>query len=119
LPELVRDAAEDWIRSLVKPVAPIEIAHERPWSTVLRVPIRQGSAWFKACSRVQAFEPTLTANLYGRWPDRVAMRVGMVAHAIAWLRQRDLLPPESIPDFDRGFTVILRRALRRTVERGL
>ena len=305
LPELVRDAAEDWIRSLVKPVAPIEIAHERPWSTVLRVPIRAGSAWFKACSRAQAFEPTLTANLYGRWPDRVAevighdadrawllladagaplretgnppeawlealpgyaelqrgetvhaeeylaagvpdmrpatlparyqdlvrrglplsdgeiqalrdfaprfadlcaeldargvpasvqhddlhaanlyvegdrlrvldwgdasishpfmslvvvfrfleetnglaptdpwvsrlrdayleqwgrglaetfelaMRVGMVAHAIAWLRQRDLLPPESIPDFDRGFTVILRRALRSTVERGL
>jgi hypothetical protein len=27
--------------------------------------------WFKACAPVQAFEPRLTAELYGRWPDRV------------------------------------------------
>jgi len=48
----------------------------------------------------------------------LAIRLGMVAHAIAWLRQRDYLPPEAIADFDRGFTVILRRALRSTVEPG-
>ena len=48
----------------------------------------------------------------------VAMRIGMVAHAIAWLRQRDFLPPEAIADFDRWFAVILRRALRSTVKPG-
>ena len=65
---LRRAAAEDWIRSLVTPVGPIEVAHERPWSTVLRVPLRNGPAWFKACGDVQAFEPTLTARLFARWP---------------------------------------------------
>ena len=46
------------------------------------------------------------------------MRIGRVAHAIAWLRQRDFLPPEAIADFDRWFAVILRRALRSTVKPG-
>src|SRR5438093_13645994 len=64
-------AAEDWIRAHVEPIGAIEIAHERPWSTVLRVPIADGVAWFKACAPIQAFEPTLTAALYARWPDRV------------------------------------------------
>ena len=36
------------------------------------VPIKGGAAWFKACAPVQAFEPTLTAELFERWPDRVA-----------------------------------------------
>jgi hypothetical protein len=39
---------------------------------VLRVPIRGGFAWFKACQPVQAFEPRLSAQLGSRWPDRVA-----------------------------------------------
>ncbi|TME18145.1 MAG: hypothetical protein E6I63_01560 [Chloroflexi bacterium] len=92
VPELSRDAAEDWIRSLVKPIAPIEVAHERPWSTVLRVPLRQGSAWFKACSPVQAFEPALTASLYARWPDRVAEVIGHDAER-AWLLLADAGAP--------------------------
>lgn len=41
----------------------------------------------------------------------VAMRVGAVAHAVAWLRQRDALPREARPAFDKGFAVVLRRAL--------
>src|SRR5437660_280207 len=45
----------------------------------------------------------------------LAMRVGIFAHAIAWLRQRDALPNEELPSFDRWFAVILRRALARTV----
>jgi hypothetical protein len=36
------------------------------------VPIANGSAWFKACGPVQAFEPALTAALFARWPDRVS-----------------------------------------------
>ena len=62
----------DWIRAHVEPVGAIETAHERPWATVLRVPIAGGIAWFKACAPVQAFEPRLSAELYSRWPDRVA-----------------------------------------------
>ena len=71
-PALDRDAAEAWIRAHVEPVRAIETAHERPWATVLRVPLAEGPAWFKACSPVQAFEVRLSAQLYARWPDRVA-----------------------------------------------
>jgi Phosphotransferase enzyme family len=71
-----RAAAEDWIRGHVEPVGRIETAHERPWATVLRVPLVDGVAWFKACAPVQAFEPLLTAGLFARWPDRVAEVLG-------------------------------------------
>jgi hypothetical protein len=58
---------EDWIRSLVGPVGAIETEHERPWATVLRVPLASGGvSWFKACAPVQAFEPRLTAELFAR-----------------------------------------------------
>jgi hypothetical protein len=67
-----RTAAEDWIRAHVDPVGPIESAHERPWATVLRVPLAGSIVWFKACGLVQAFEPRLTGQLFARWPDRVA-----------------------------------------------
>jgi hypothetical protein len=65
-------AAEEWIRVHVEPVGAIETVHERPWATVLRVPVADGVAWLKACAAVQAFEPRLTAELFARWPDRVA-----------------------------------------------
>ena len=67
---------EEWINSRVCPVGPVEIAHDRPWSTVLRVPVAGGTVWFKACGAVQAFEPGLTARLYRRWPDRVSEVLG-------------------------------------------
>jgi len=41
----------------------------------------------------------------------VAIRVGCFAHAIAWTRQRDALPPEARSDFDRAFAIVLRRAV--------
>jgi hypothetical protein len=69
-------AAEEWIRAHVDPVDAIETAHERPWATVLRVPLADGVAWFKACAPVQSFEPRLTAALFARWPDRVAEVLG-------------------------------------------
>src|SRR2546422_25067 len=37
-PPLDRAAAEDWIRGHLEPVGVIELVHERPWPTVLRVP---------------------------------------------------------------------------------
>ena len=92
-----RTAAEDWIRANVQPLGPIEIAHERPWSTVLRVPIADGNAWFKACAPSQAFEPALTAALFARWPDRVP---DVLAHddERAWL----LLADGGTPISDQG-----------------
>jgi hypothetical protein len=64
--------ADEWIRAHVEPVGTIETTHERPWATVLRVPLADRVAWFKACGPVQAFEPRLTAELFARHPDRVA-----------------------------------------------
>jgi hypothetical protein len=69
---LDRLAAEDWIASHVAPAGEIEVAHDRPWATVLRVPTAQGNVWFKACGPVQRFEPRLTRELCMRWPDTVA-----------------------------------------------
>jgi hypothetical protein len=62
--------------------------HERPWATVLRVPLAGGAAWFKACAPVQAFEPRLTAELHARWPDRVAEVIGYDEER-AWLLLAD------------------------------
>jgi hypothetical protein len=92
-----RRAAEEWIRLHVQPVGAIEIAHERPWSTVLRVPMADGVAWFKACAPSQAFEPALTAALFARWPDRVPE---VLAHddERAWL----LLADGGAPLSERG-----------------
>jgi Phosphotransferase enzyme family len=84
-----RAAAEAWIRRYVDRAGAIEVAHERPWSTVLRVPVAGGEvAWFKACRPVQAFEPRLSAQLFARWPDRVGE---VLAHdeARAWLLLAD------------------------------
>jgi hypothetical protein len=64
------------MRALVKPTGPIEAVHERPWATVLRVPLEDGAAWFKACGSVQAFEPVLTSLLAARWGDLVPEVLG-------------------------------------------
>ena len=77
-------AAEEWIRKQVEPAGAIETTHDRPWATVMRVPVAGGVAWFKACAQVQAFEPRLTTELYARWPDRVT-EVLAVDEARRWL----------------------------------
>jgi phosphotransferase family enzyme len=81
---LDRIAAEEWIRSHIKPTGTVEVTHDRPWATVMRVPGDGDVIWFKACAPVQAFEPTLTAKLYTRWPDRVT-EVLAVDEARHWL----------------------------------
>jgi aminoglycoside phosphotransferase (APT) family kinase protein len=43
----------------------------------------------------------------------LALRIGIFAHAVAWLRQRDHLGPADRIEFDAGYPVILRRALAR------
>lgn len=75
------EAAEAWIREAVRPTGPLELEKERPWATVLRVPIEGGRAFFKACRPVQAFEPGLTWFLADRYP-------GLVAEVLAHDRDR-------------------------------
>jgi len=91
------DGHEDWIRAQVDVRGPIEIAHERSWATVMRVPVASGCAWFKACAPVQAFEPHMTARLFERWPDRVS-EVLAYDDARAWM----LLADAGIPMHDSG-----------------
>lgn len=83
-----RAAAEAWIRGHVEPAGPIETSRDKPWATVLRVPLARGSAWFKACGPAQAFEPRLTAQLYARWPGRVPEVLGHDEQR-AWLLLAD------------------------------
>jgi hypothetical protein len=83
-----RAAPEAWIRKHLEPAGAIETTHQRPWATVMRVPLVGGVAWFKACGQVQAFEPRLTAELYARWPDRVT-EVMAVDEARRWLLLAD------------------------------
>jgi hypothetical protein len=77
-------AIEDWIRIHVQTIGPLEKIHERPWATVFRVPLADRNVFFKACASVQRFEPRLTAQLYGRWPDLVAEVLGY-DEGRAWL----------------------------------
>ena len=46
----------------------------------------------------------------------LAIRVGAFAHAFAWARQRDHLPAQARPDFDRWFPIVLRRAIAEMLE---
>jgi hypothetical protein len=80
--------SEEWIHGHVDVTGPIEVAHERSWATVMRVPTGDGPVWFKACAPVQAFEVPLSAELAARWPGRVAE---VLAHDLerAWLLLAD------------------------------
>jgi hypothetical protein len=90
-----RAAAEQWIRAHVEPVGELTLEKERPWATVLRVPVAGGAVFFKACAPVQAFEPRLTAELYARWPDRAPE---VLAHdeERAWLLLADAGTPIAV-----------------------
>ena len=86
------EAAEPWIREAIGPTGPLELEKERPWATVIRVPIARGRAFFKACRPVQGFEPGLTAALARQAPGLV---VEVLAHDPdrAWLLTADAGAP--------------------------
>jgi hypothetical protein len=69
--------ADDWIRAHVEPTAPIEQPHVRPWSTVLRVPTRDGDRFFKANAPPFAHEAAILEQLVplapGLLPELVAV----------------------------------------------
>lgn len=62
--------------------------HDRPWSTVLRVPTHDGDLFLKQEAPLQAFEVPLTLALAARWPDRVPEVVAADIDR-AWLLLRD------------------------------
>jgi hypothetical protein len=99
--------AAAWICGHVEPAGPMETVREKPWATVLRVPLARGCAWFKACGPVQAFEPRLTAQLYARWPDRVPEVLGHDEQR-AWLLLADAGPRVS----ELGFEAWVRAMAR-------
>jgi Phosphotransferase enzyme family len=77
------------VRRFVKPTGPLALEMERPWSTVIRVPVGDGEVvWFKHCKTVQSFEPRLTRELYTRWADRV-VRVLAADEERSWLLLAD------------------------------
>jgi len=83
------DDVQEWLAAHgVEPSAAIELIHERPWSTVLRVPTRDGDLFLKQEQPVQAFEVALTAALAARWPDRVP-EVVAADTGRSWLLLRD------------------------------
>jgi phosphotransferase family enzyme len=85
----VGDNVADWLAAHgVEPSAPVETIHERPWSTVLRVPTSDGALYLKQEQPVQAYEVPLTVALASRWPDRVPEVVAADAER-AWLLLRD------------------------------
>jgi hypothetical protein len=69
-----RDEAEAWIAEQLADrgspaTTPSEQIHNRPWSTVLRVPTSEGDLFFKAGGPTQKFEPGLLKILNERLPD--------------------------------------------------
>ena len=46
----------------------------------------------------------------------LALRVGSFAHTFAWARQRDHLPEEARREFDSVFSIVLRRAVAKTLD---
>jgi len=85
----LRDDTQEWLAAHgVEPSAAIEVIHERPWATVLRVPTHDGDLFLKAEEPLQAYEVELTVMLASRWPDRVPEVVAADTER-SWLLLRD------------------------------
>src|SRR5215213_10919163 len=83
------DDVSSWLAAhRVEPDGPIETVHERPWSTVLRVPTARGDLFLKQEQPLQAYEVPLTVALAERWPDRVPQVVAADTER-DWLLLRD------------------------------
>ena len=86
-----RSAADEWIvqqldRIGLEPVGPFDQMHDRPWSTVIRVPTQAGNVFFKAVASPLRHEVALTELLGARRPD--------------------CIPPPLAVDLDRGWMLL-------------
>ena len=76
------EAATAWIHARLaerglQANGPVEILHQRPWSTFARVSSQEGDAYFKAPAPVFSYEAPLTEAL-SRWrPDCTVPLLGV------------------------------------------
>jgi len=85
----LQDDVQSWLAAHgVEPSGVVETIHERPWSTVLRVPTADGDLYLKQEQPLQAYEVALTVALASRWPDRVPEVVAADIER-SWLLLRD------------------------------
>jgi len=83
------DDINEWLAAHgVEPNGELETVHERPWSTVLRVPTADGDLFLKQEQPLQEYEVELTVALAERWPDRVPEVVAADTER-HWLLTRD------------------------------
>jgi len=82
------EEAHEWIREQVEPTAPIAQPHVRPWSTVLRVPSRDGDFFFKANAPPFAHEAAVLERLVPLAPDLLPELVALDRDR-RWLLLRD------------------------------
>ena len=69
--------------------APVEVLHQRPWSTFIRVPTNQGLTYFKApAPPFSEFEATLTEAL-SRWRPDVTVPLIAVHPKHGWFLSAD------------------------------
>jgi hypothetical protein len=80
--------AEAWIRERADVAGELDQFHVRWWSTVIRVPTRDGDLYFKAVAKGFLFEPPLTAKLFELKPDRVTAVVDVDVER-GWMLMRD------------------------------
>ena len=67
---------------------PVQLVHQRPWSTFARVPTDKGIAYFKAPAPMFAYEAALTQALAAWRPD-CTVPVLAVDHATGWMLSAD------------------------------
>jgi phosphotransferase family enzyme len=85
----LQDDVQSWLAAHgVEPSGAVETIHERPWSTVLRVPTADCYLYLKQEQPLQAYEVALTVALASRWPDRVPEVVAADTDR-SWLLLRD------------------------------
>jgi hypothetical protein len=94
-------AAHAWIGRHVEPAGAPDQPHVQPWSTVIRVPTRDGDVWFKANAPGSLYEAGLVELLARRRPELVPPLLaadperGWMLMADAGTRLRELLRTEA------------------------
>lgn len=103
-PRFLADA-HAWIRERLgdldmRLTGPVEQIHDRPWSTVLRVPTDRGDQFFKASAPALGHEAAIVAFLAERLPEvipaplAVDLEQGWMLMADAGIRLRELVEAE-------------------------